>query len=102
MLEGNVDVGERLISTGWVGDEDPLGDSPQGTLPQPHRLLGPPALARVHESDDSAELPTVTADRTGPVFDGEVGAIAAPEDLIVGMHALAGPQRFVNPALCGG
>src|ERR1700693_3640543 len=87
-LESGIDVGEWLIGTVRVGNEHALSDSPQRTLPQPHRFLGPPPRGGVHERDYPTEPSAFAADRVGPILDRKAGAIAAPEYLVIDINAL--------------
>ncbi len=57
------------------------------------------ALGSIQKCDDRADGFASSENRMGPVFDREAGAIAAPEDFVIGMGVFAGPKRINNGAL---
>jgi len=57
------------------------------------------ALGSIQKCDDRADGFASSENRMGPVFDRKAGAIAAPEDFVIGMGVFAGPKRINNGAL---
>jgi hypothetical protein len=57
------------------------------------------ALRDVQKGDDRTDGLPASEKRMGPVFDGEAGAITAPEDFVIGMRAFAGAIPMNNAAV---
>src|ERR1700719_1182473 len=58
-----------------------------------------PALRDVQKGDHRTDRLPTSAQRVGPVFDREAGAIASPKDFVVGMRALSRTKRLNDAAV---